>query len=149
MRVTKILTSKLIAIICIASLALAFSACKKDEAQLKISIVDIPAEYNGKRGQIHLRNDNHNYGTIGSGWVTITNGKVIMKISDSRGPYVSDPPLPLTEKGEYYVKFQIFDEQDNSGTISFDAILSVKSNGKINITKENTAISFGILKMGE
>jgi hypothetical protein len=147
MRTTKILTRKLIAIICIASLVIAFSACKKDDVPLKVKIIDIPAEYNGKRGQTHLRNDNYNYGTIGSGWVTITNGEVTMKISDSRGPYISDPPMSLTEKGEYYVRFQIFEEMDSSVSISFNAILSVKSDGKINITKEITTISFKTLEI--
>jgi hypothetical protein len=140
MTATKLLTKRLIAIICIVSLVLAFSACKKDDAQLKIRIIDIPVEYNGKMGQTHLRNDNDNYGTIGSGWVTITNGEVIMKISDSR-VYMSDPPLPLTEKGEYYVRFQIWEGMVGDGYLG-GVILSVKSDGKINITKETTTISF-------
>ena len=140
MTATKILISKLIAITCIASFILAFSACKKDDIQLKIKIIDIPAEYNGMTGGISLRNDNCNEGIIGSGGGTITNGKVTIKISDAR--YCSWNLPSFTEKGEYYVRFQISES-------IFNTILSVRSDGKINITKETTTISFRTLEIEE
>jgi len=146
MTAPKILTSKLIAIICISSLVLAFSACKKDDAQRKIRIIDIPAEYNGHLARLNLTYESN--GTVG--FLTITNGEVTTKLIDTRGPYMSDPPRPLTENTELYLKFEILDGMINDGTIFCGSvILSVKSNGKINITQETTTISFKTLEKEE
>ena len=129
-----------------ASLVLAFCACTKDDAQRKIRIIDIPAEYNGHQARLNL-----NYESSGTvSFLIITNGEVTAKLTDLRGPYHSDPPRPLTENTELYLKFQILDEMGNAGTIfGGSEILSVKSYGKINITQETTTISFKTLEMDE
>jgi len=122
---------------------MAFTACKKDEPQRKIKIIDIPAEYNGHRAFLHLDNDNYMYGIMGV--EVITNGEVTSKITDTRGPYLADPPSPLTENAEYYVKFQILDRMDSDTLMFGSVILSVKSDDIIGITKEITTISFATL----
>ena len=122
-------------------MAISLISCEKDDApQLKIRITDIPTEYNGMFGTTFLLVEDSVYIARQHAYSTtelITNGAVTTGLINCES--VLENP-PHTKKGEYTVIFGIFQEK-----FGFQLLWS-ESDGKINLTKETTTISFNNLK---